>query len=158
MARWCGESDGGISSLRRRTVRTGNRCLGLSAARFWRLGVGLCATPPPPPISAAEFGRFCRIGLPNCWVSESRQFVLPNHLVSGTLPPRFADMLGFMGSGSPELEVSLTLGHCIIPFLCTLVVQIGTMKCFYCPQKDVSFFWVTLARNGPGFQKYRYTN
>ena len=36
-------------------------------------------TPPPPPNSAAEFGRFCRIGLPNCWVSESRRFVLPNH-------------------------------------------------------------------------------
>ena len=120
-------------------------------------------------------------------------------------------LLGFLGSGSPELEASLTLGHCIIPFLCTLVVQIGTMKCFYCPQKDVSlvpwdslssadqtflrdkypdageravcefcvrsaqpsaffsrrssllfiflsFFWVTPARNGPGFQKYRYTN
>ena len=47
-------------------------------------------------------------------------------------------MLGFLGSGSPELEASLTLGHCIIPFLCTLVVQIGTMKWFYCPQKDVS--------------------
>ena len=117
-------------------------------------------------------------------------------------------MLGFLGSGSPELEASLTLGHCIILFLCTLPVQIGTMKCFYCPQKDVSlvpwdslssadqtflrdkypdagegavcefcvrsarpsaffsrrssllfiflsFFWVTPARNGPGFQKYR---
>ena len=52
------------------------------------------------------------------------------------MPPRFADLLGFMGSGSPELEASLTLGHCIIPFLFTLVVQIGTMQCFYCPQKD----------------------
>ena len=34
---------------------------------------------PPPPNLAAEFGRICRIGLPNCWVSESRRFVLPNH-------------------------------------------------------------------------------
>ena len=36
------------------------------------------AQPPPPPHSAAEFGRFCRIGLPNFWVSESRRFGLPN--------------------------------------------------------------------------------
>ena len=28
------------------------------------------------------------------------------------------------------------LWDCIIPFLCTLVVQIGTMQCFYCPQKE----------------------
>ena len=33
---------------------------------------------------------------------------------------------------------SFTLGHRIIPFLSTLVVQIGTMKCFYWPQKDAS--------------------
>ena len=33
---------------------------------------------------------------------------------------------------------SFTLGHWIIPFLSILVVQIGTMKCFYCPQKDAS--------------------
>ena len=33
---------------------------------------------------------------------------------------------------------SFTLGHWIIPFLPILVVQIGTMKCFYCPQKDMS--------------------
>jgi hypothetical protein len=33
---------------------------------------------------------------------------------------------------------SFTLGRWIIPFLSTLVVQIGTMKCFYCPQNDTS--------------------
>ena len=33
---------------------------------------------------------------------------------------------------------SFTLGHWMIPFLSILVVQIGTMKCFYCPQKDTS--------------------
>ena len=111
----------------------------------------------PPPNSAAEFGRFCRIGLPNCWVSKSRRFVLPNHQVPGTLPPRFADMLGFLGSGSPELEASLTLGHLIIPLLCTLVVQIGTMKCFYCPQKDVSLVpWDSLSSADQAFLRDKY--
>ena len=33
---------------------------------------------------------------------------------------------------------SFTLGHWRIPFLSILVVQIGTGKCFYCPQKDAS--------------------
>ena len=32
----------------------------------------------------------------------------------------------------------LDTGHWIIPFLSVLVLQIGTMKCFYCPQKDAS--------------------
>ena len=49
------------------------------------------------------------------------------------MPPRFADLLGFMGSGSPELEASLTLGHGI--FLHWLF-RLATMQCFYCPQKD----------------------
>ena len=31
---------------------------------------------------------------------------------------------------------SFTLGHWIIAFLSILVVQIGTMKCFYCQQED----------------------
>ena len=66
-------------------------------------------------------------------------------------------MLGFLGSGSPELEASLTLGHCIIPFLCTLVVQIGTMKCFYCPQKDVPLVpwdWLSSADQAFLWDKY----
>ena len=73
------------------------------------------------------------------------------------MPPRFANMLGFLGSGSPELEASLTLGHCIIPFLCTLVVQIGTMKCFYCPQKDVSLVpWDSLSSADQTFLRDKY--
>ena len=41
---------------------------------------------------------------------------------------------------------SFTLGHCIIPFLSILVVAIGTMKCFYCPQKDASVgLWDSLS-------------
>ena len=41
---------------------------------------------------------------------------------------------------------SFTLGHWIIPFLSILVVQIGTMKCFYCPQKDASVvLWDSLS-------------
>ena len=35
-----------------------------------------------------------------------------------------------------------------MPFLSILVVQIGTMKCFYCPQKDASVVhWDSLSRN-----------
>ena len=41
---------------------------------------------------------------------------------------------------------SFTLGHWMIPFLSILVVQIGTMKCFYCPQKDASVvLWDSLS-------------
>ena len=41
---------------------------------------------------------------------------------------------------------SFPLGHWIIPFLSILVVQIGTMKRFYCPQKDASVvLWVSLS-------------
>ena len=66
-------------------------------------------------------------------------------------------MLGFLGSASPELEASLTLGHCIIPFLCTLVVHIGTMKCFYCPQKDVSLVpWDSLSSADQTFLRDKY--
>ena len=66
-------------------------------------------------------------------------------------------MLGFMGSGSPELEASLTLGHCIIHFLCTLVVPIGTMKYFYCPQKDVSLVpWDSLYSADQTFLRDKY--
>ena len=66
-------------------------------------------------------------------------------------------MLGFLGSGSPGLEASLTLGHCIIPFLCTLVVQIGTMKCFCCPQKDVSLVpWDSLSSADQAFLRDKY--
>ena len=43
-----------------------------------------------------------------------------------------------------------TLGHWIIPFLSILVVQMGTMKCFYCPQKDASVvLWDSLSRDEP---------
>ena len=62
-----------------------------------------------------------------------------------------------MGSGSPELEASLTLGHCIIPFLCTLVVQIGTMQCFYCPRKDVSLVpWDSLSSADQALLRDKY--
>ena len=62
-----------------------------------------------------------------------------------------------MGSGSPELEASLTLGHCIIPFLFTLVVQIGTMQCFYCPQKDVSLVpWDSLSSADQALLRDKY--
>ena len=62
-----------------------------------------------------------------------------------------------MGSGSPELEASLTLGHCIIPFLCTLVVQIGTMQCFFCPQKDVSLVpWDSLSSADQALLRDKY--
>ena len=66
-------------------------------------------------------------------------------------------MLGFLGSGSPELEASLTLRPCITPFLCTLVVQIGTVKCFYCPQKDVSLVpWDSLPSADQTFLPDKY--
>ena len=65
-------------------------------------------------------------------------------------------MLGFMGSASPELEVSLTLGYCIIPFLCTFVVQIGTMKCFYCPQKVSLVPWDSLSSADQTFLRDKY--
>ena len=43
---------------------------------------------------------------------------------------------------------SFTLEHWIIPFLSILVIQICTMKCFYCPQKDASVvLWVSLSPN-----------
>ena len=66
-------------------------------------------------------------------------------------------MLGYLGYGSPELEASLTLGHCIISFICTLVVQIGTMKCVYCPQKDMSLVpWDLLSSADQAFLRDKY--
>ena len=85
-------------------------------------------------------------------------------------------MLGLMGSGaevgivnrkvarranippgSPELEASLTLGHCIIHFLCTLVILICTLKCFYCPQKDVSLVpWDSLSSADQTFLRDKF--
>ena len=49
------------------------------------------------PKSAAEFGRFRRVVLPICWVSEFCQFVLPICGVSVIWPIRSADLLGFLG-------------------------------------------------------------
>ena len=49
-------------------------------AMYWppqRSSLHVPITQPPPPKSAAEFGRFCRFVLPICWVSEFRRFVLP---------------------------------------------------------------------------------
>ena len=52
---------------------------------------------------------------------------------------------------------SFTLGHWIIPFLSILVVQIGTMKCFYCPQKDASVvLWDSLSRDDQIFLRDKY--
>ena len=52
---------------------------------------------------------------------------------------------------------SFTLGHWILPFLSILVVQIGTMKCFYCPQKDVSVvLWDSLSRDDQIFLRDKY--
>ena len=52
---------------------------------------------------------------------------------------------------------SFTLGHWMIPFLSLLVVQIGTMKCFYCPQKDASVvIWDSLSPNNQIFLQDKY--
>ena len=52
---------------------------------------------------------------------------------------------------------SLTLGHWIMPFLSILVVQIGTMKCFYCPQNDASVVhWDSLSRDDQIFLQDKY--
>jgi hypothetical protein len=52
---------------------------------------------------------------------------------------------------------SFTLGHWIIPFLSILVVQIGTMKCFYCPQKDASVVpWDSLTPDDQNFLRDKY--
>jgi hypothetical protein len=52
---------------------------------------------------------------------------------------------------------SFTLGHWMIPFLSLLVVQIGTMKCFYCPQKDASVvLWDSLSPNNQIFLQDKY--
>ena len=50
-----------------------------------------------------------------------------------------------------------SLGHWTIPFLSILVVQIGTMKWFYCPQKDASVvLWDSLSRDDQIFLRYKY--
>ena len=78
-----------------------------------------------------RFLGLCRLVLPTCW--------------------------GFWVLGHLRLEASLTLGHCITPFLYTLVVQIGTMKCFYCPQKDVSSVpWDSLSSADQAFLRDKY--
>ena len=54
---------------------------------------------------------------------------------------------------------SFTLGHWIIPFLSILVVQIGTMKCLYCPQKDASVvLWDSLSCDDQIFLRDKYTD
>ena len=82
--------------------------------------------PPPPPPKSAEFGRLRRFFLLICWISGFRAFVLLIRGVSVNSPIRFA----------------------VLPFLSILVVQIGTMKCFYCPQNDASVVhWDSLSRD-----------
>ena len=45
----------------------------------------------------------------------------------------------------------------MIPFLSILVVQIGTMKCFYCPQKDESVVpWDSLFPDDLSFLRHKY--
>ena len=52
---------------------------------------------------------------------------------------------------------SFTLGHWMIPFLSILVVQIGTMKCFYCTQKDTSVvLWDSLSPDDQIFLRDKY--
>ena len=58
---------------------------------------GVESQPPPPPKSAAEFGRPRRFVPLICWVSEFRPFVLPILWVSVILPIRSADLLGLLG-------------------------------------------------------------
>ena len=57
---------------------------------------GTTATPPPPK-SAADFGRPRRFVPPICWVPEFRRFVLPILWLSVILPIRSADLLGLLG-------------------------------------------------------------
>ena len=52
---------------------------------------------------------------------------------------------------------SFLLGHWIIPFISILVVQIGTMKCFYCPQKDEPVVpWDSLPPDDQNFLRDKY--
>ena len=52
---------------------------------------------------------------------------------------------------------SFTLGHWVTPFLSILVVQSGTMKCFYFPQKDASVVhWDSLSRDDQIFLRDKY--
>ena len=52
---------------------------------------------------------------------------------------------------------SFTLRRWIIPFLSILVVQVGTMKCFYCPQKDASaVLWDLLSCDDQIFLRDKY--
>ena len=45
----------------------------------------------------------------------------------------------------------------LVPFLSILVVQIGTMKCFYCPQKDASVvLWDSLSPDDQIFLRDKY--
>ena len=93
---------------------------------------------PPPPKSAAEFGRF-------------RRFVLPICGVSVIWPIRSADLFGVSGILIGRCA-SFILGHWIMPALSILAVQIGTMKCFYCPQKDESVVpWDSLSPDDQTF-------
>ena len=77
-----------------------------------------------------------------------------------TLPICSADLLGFCDFADSFCHIvgasgilghrgitlscaSFTSGHWIIPFLSILVLQIGTMECFYCPEKDAPLFpWI----------------
>ena len=48
-------------------------------------------------------------------------------------------------------------GTWIIPFLSILVLQIGTMKCLYCPQKDASMVpWDSLSPTDQKFLRDKY--
>ena len=52
---------------------------------------------------------------------------------------------------------SFTLGHWIMPFLWMMIVQIGTMKCFYCPQKDAfAVPWDSLSPDDPIILRDKY--
>ena len=52
---------------------------------------------------------------------------------------------------------SFLFGHWIIPFLSILVVQIGTVKCVYCPQKDEPVVpWDSLFPDDQTFLRDKY--
>ena len=101
--------------------------------------------PPPPqiggpirptsPICSADLWDFCDLADSFCRLVGA----------SGTL--------GHLVWRCHSKMCSFTLGHSIIP----LVVQIGTMKCFYCPQKDASVVpWDSLSPDDPIFLRDKY--
>ena len=109
-----------------------------------------CLQPPPPPqiggriqpispICSAHLLGFC-----DCAASFCR-------LVGAS------GILGHLIGGVTLRCVSFSLGHWIIPFLSILVVQIGTTKCFSCPQKDASVVpWDSLSPDDQIFLRDTY--